>query len=67
MTSASLPVNSAERQAGSPWPVADAAKFLHISARHLIRLMGEGKVTSFTLGRRRLIADAEVARIASGN
>ena len=58
--------NPVERQPGSPWSVAEAAKFLRISQRHLIRLFVGGKVASFTLGRRRFVADAEVRRVAEG-
>ena len=52
------------RPAGSPWPIADAAAFLTISGRHLHRLLDAGKVRSVRLGRRRLIPDSEVQRLA---
>ena len=58
--------NQDRRQTGAPWSVRDAAKFLGISERHLIRLIEDAKVGSFLLGRRRLIADAEVRRVAEG-
>ena len=54
-------------QPGAPWSVRDAAKFLGLSERHLIRLIDDGKVESFLLGRRRLISDSELRRIASGS
>ena len=52
------------RPPGSPWPIPDAAKFLTVSERHLQRLLNAGKVRSVRLGRRRLIPDAEVRRLA---
>ena len=61
-----IEANQDRRQAGAPWSVRDAAKFLGISERHLIRLIEDAKVGSFLLGRRRLIADAEVRRVAEG-
>ena len=57
---------SPERQPGSPWSIRDAAEFLRISPRHLIRLIEVGEVPSFKLGRRRFIADAELRRVAQG-
>ncbi|MDB5311553.1 MAG: Helix-turn-helix domain protein [Gemmataceae bacterium] len=52
------------RPPGSPWPIPDAAAFLSISERHLHRLLDANKVKSVRLGRRRLIPDAEVQRLA---
>ncbi|MDY3560225.1 excisionase family DNA-binding protein [Gemmata sp. JC673] len=52
------------RAPGSPWPLDEAAAYLHISARHLQRLIDASKVRSVRLGRRRLIPDAEVQRLA---
>ncbi|WP_020470482.1 excisionase family DNA-binding protein [Zavarzinella formosa] len=57
---------TSQHQPGSPWSVRDAAKYLGISERHLIRLIDDSKVSSFMLGRRRLIADAELHRVAEG-
>jgi len=50
---------------GAPWPIPDAAAFLTVSPRHLFRLIDAGRVKSILLGRRRLIADAEVRRLAA--
>jgi excisionase family DNA binding protein len=55
---------SSSRPPGSPWPIADAAAFLAVSTRHLHRLLDAGKARSVRLGRRRLIPDAEVQRLA---
>ncbi|MBX9625634.1 MAG: excisionase family DNA-binding protein [Gemmataceae bacterium] len=52
------------RAAGSPWPIPEAAAFLTVSPRHLSRLIDAGKVRSVRLGRRRLVPDDEVRRIA---
>jgi excisionase family DNA binding protein len=52
------------RTPGSPWSIPEAAAFLTVSERHLYRLLDAGKVRSVRLGRRRLIPDAEVQRLA---
>ena len=52
------------RLLGRPWPILDAAAYLTISPRHLHRLLEAGKVRSVRLGRRRLIPDDEVRRLA---
>ena len=52
------------RPPGAPWPIPDAANFLSVSVRHLHRLLDAGKVKSVRLGRRRLIPDSEVQRLA---
>ena len=56
--------NAAERTPGAPWSIPEAAVFLTVSERHLYRLLGANKVRSVRLGRRRLIPDAEVRRLA---
>jgi excisionase family DNA binding protein len=58
-------LSAAGRPAGAPWPIPDAAGYLAVSTRHLIRLIDAGKVRSIRLGRRVLIPDAEVRRIAA--
>ena len=52
------------RSSGSPWSIRDAAQFLNVSTRHIHRLFDAGKVRSVRLGRRRLIPDSEVQRLA---
>jgi excisionase family DNA binding protein len=52
------------RTPGSPWPIPEAAAFLTVSERHLYRLLDARKVRSVRLGRRRLIPDDEVRRLA---
>ncbi|CEF48210.1 unnamed protein product [uncultured bacterium] len=52
------------RTPGSPWPIPEAAAFLTVSQRHLYRLLDARKVRSVRLGRRRLIPDDEVRRLA---
>jgi excisionase family DNA binding protein len=49
---------------GAPWSIPETAQFLKVSTRHVHRLIDGGKVRSLKLGRRRLIADAEVQRLA---
>ncbi|VTR95489.1 dna binding excisionase family domain protein : Uncultured bacterium genome assembly Metasoil_fosmids_resub OS=uncultured bacterium PE=4 SV=1 [Gemmata massiliana] len=58
------PPTSSGAHPRSPWPLDAAAAYLQISARHLHRLLGANKVRSVRLGRRRLIPDAEVQRLA---
>lgn len=56
--------NPPARAPGSPWSINDAAQFLTVSTRHIHRLLDAKKVRSLRLGRRRLIPDAEVQRLA---
>jgi excisionase family DNA binding protein len=63
MSTASSPLPP-PRPPGAPWRVADAATFLDVSLRHLRRLLATSQVKSIRLGRRRLIPDAEVQRLA---
>lgn len=49
---------------GSPWPLREAATYLSISKRHLHRLIDARKVKSIVIGRRRLVPDDEVRRLA---
>jgi len=50
--------------AGSPWPFAEAARYLGVSVRHLHRLADLERVRTIRLGRRRLVPDGEVQRLA---
>jgi excisionase family DNA binding protein len=52
------------RRPGAPWTFEDAATHLQISDRHLRRLADDDKVRTIRLGRRRLLPDTEVQRIA---
>jgi excisionase family DNA binding protein len=49
---------------GAPWSIPEAAKYLSVSDRHLCRLIDAGKVRSVRIGRRRLIPDVELRRLA---
>jgi excisionase family DNA binding protein len=60
----SLPPTACSRTPGSPWAIIDAAEFLGISKRHLHRLADQNKFRTIRIGRRRLIPDAEVQRLA---
>lgn len=53
-----------ERKAGKPWSIRDAAEFLGISDRHMRRLVDEGRCKHLRFGRRVLVPDAEVRRMA---
>jgi excisionase family DNA binding protein len=53
------------RPAGAPWNFVQAAKYLNISLRTLIRLADANRVRSIRYGRRRLIPAAELERLAS--
>ena len=53
------------RSPGSPWPRPEAAKFLRVSIRHLIRLGDANKIKQIRFGRRVFIPDVEVQRLAS--
>jgi excisionase family DNA binding protein len=56
---------SAGRPAGSPWPVPAAATYLSVSVRHLWRLIDAGRVRAIRIGRRVLVPDSEVRRVAA--
>lgn len=53
------------RAVGSPWPVPEAAAFPGVSPRHLLRLIDSRKVKAIKIGRRTLIPDSEVRRVAT--
>jgi len=52
------------RPTGKPWGVAEAADFLGISTRTLWRLIDARDVKVTRLGRRVLVPDTEVRRLA---
>lgn len=53
------------RPPGKPWDVSEAAEYLRVSTRHLRRLIDAEQVRVIRIGRRVLLADAEVRRIAA--
>src|SRR4051812_43751561 len=53
-----------ERPKGKPWSVTESATFLGISTRSLWRLIDGGDVRVARIGRRVLLPDAEVRRLA---
>ena len=66
MNTITTQAESMARPLGSPWTIEDAAAFLGgISPRHLRRLIAEGKVKAVNLGRRVLIPDSEMIRVAN--
>ncbi|WP_020476358.1 helix-turn-helix domain-containing protein [Zavarzinella formosa] len=52
------------RPDGSPWPAKEAAGYLRISYRHLLRLIDAGKVKSIRYGRKLLVPSHELERLA---
>lgn len=52
------------RPAGALWELPAAAGFLCVSARHLQRQIAADKLGSVRIGRRRLLPDEEVQRLA---
>jgi excisionase family DNA binding protein len=52
------------RPHGKPWGVPEAADFLGISTRTMWRLIDSGDVRVTRLGRRVLVIDSEVRRLA---
>jgi excisionase family DNA binding protein len=64
MTPLSPSQPGSDRTPGAPWAIQDAAAFLGVSVRHLIRQIDGRKVKAIRIGRRRLIPDGEVRRIA---
>ena len=57
------------RAPGRPWPLAEAAEYLGVSARTLMRMAEADKLKLLRLGTGRgrvLLSDAEVKRIAEG-
>jgi excisionase family DNA binding protein len=54
-----------DRPEGAPWPIADAADYLCVSLRHLVRLADAQKVKTIRFGRRRMVPDFEVRRLAA--
>jgi excisionase family DNA binding protein len=53
------------RPPGSPWPLSEAANYLGISLRHLIRMADQNKVKTIYIGRRRLVPDDQVRAVAA--
>lgn len=58
------PITPAPHPAGAPWSFDDAATYLGVSARHLRRLTDAGRLGQVRIGRRTLLPDAEVQRLA---
>jgi excisionase family DNA binding protein len=53
------------REAGAPWSLAEAGRFLGISAKSLERRVKTGTVSTIRYGRLIRIPDEEVKRLAS--
>jgi excisionase family DNA binding protein len=63
MSVSTLP-NPTGRAAGKPWSVPETAQFLGVSERSIWRLIDAKEVKVTRLGRRVLVHDAEVRRLA---
>ena len=53
------------RPEGAPWKYAEAWPYLNISERTLHRLINAGKVQVIYIGKKPLIPDSEVRRLAA--
>jgi excisionase family DNA binding protein len=53
------------REPGQPWAIIDAAEFLGVSAKTLIRAADDGRIRDIRIARRRLLPDIEVQRLAA--
>jgi excisionase family DNA binding protein len=58
------PAQPAIREPGKPWGLAEAARFLGISQRTLATLVADGRIPSYKLAGRRLLADEVLRRVA---
>lgn len=56
-------LTAAERLAYSP---QESAQTLGVSRQHIYKLIADGTLKTFTLGRRRLIARSELERLVRG-
>jgi excisionase family DNA binding protein len=52
------------RPAGKPWPLAEAAAFLGVSEKTITRAIADERLRAAKFGRRVLIPDSEVRRVA---
>lgn len=59
-----VPVTGAPRPTGPPWTIPDAAAFMRVSPRHFATLIAKRQVRVIRLGRRVLVPDDEMARLA---
>lgn len=55
-----------QRQPGRPWTVDEAAEFLTVSGKHLRRQIELGEVRATRIGKRIIVPDSEVRRLAEG-
>jgi excisionase family DNA binding protein len=50
---------------GQPWTLDEAAAYLRVCRRHLVRLADDGRIRTIYVGRRRLVPYAELMRVAA--
>jgi Helix-turn-helix domain len=65
MGSAFETVQEINHQAGAPWSIRDAARFIGVSEKTICRLIDSDKVRSFKVARRVMIPDDEIRRVAT--
>jgi len=63
-TPAVAPGGVAAREPGRPWSYADAADFLGVCCATVARACRDGRIRCVAFGRRRLIPDDELRRVA---
>ena len=63
-TFAVTPNEAAVRELGRPWSYAEAADFLGVCPATVARACRNARIKSIAFGRRRLIPDAELRRVA---
>lgn len=58
------PAGVAAREPGRPWSYAEAADFLGVCGATVARACRDARIKSIAFGRRRLIPDDELRRVA---
>jgi excisionase family DNA binding protein len=64
MPTATMIPTATVRPPGAPWSMSEAATYLQVSVRHLQRMADAGHAKSIRIGKRVLIPDTEVRRLA---
>jgi len=65
LTSSFKPAPAPAREPGRPWSYAEAAEFLGVCTATVARACRDARIKSVAFGRRRLIPDAELRRVAA--
>jgi excisionase family DNA binding protein len=59
------PVPKTDHVPGAPWEVDAAADYLSVSAKHVRRLIADGRIRAIRVGVRVLVPDTELQRVAN--